>query len=68
MYVYVSVCIYVCMCVCVCVYVYSEILVLKKKEFCDNMNEPWHYAKLKKQKKHQSRKDKPCMIPLILEI
>ena len=63
---YVRICI--CVYIYVCVYVYSEILVLKKKELCENMNEPWHYAKLKKKKKHQSRKDKPCMIPLILEI
>ena len=45
---YVRICI--CVYIYVCVYVYSEILVLKKKEFCDNMNEPWHYAKLKKKK------------------
>ena len=52
MHVYVFVCIYMYMrvCVCVFVYVYSEISVLKKKEFCDKMDEPWHYVKWKKKK------------------
>ena len=60
---YMYLCVYIC--ICVCVYVYSEMSVLKK-EFCDNMDEPWHYVKLKKKK--QSQKDKSCMIPLLLEI
>ena len=47
MYMYLCVYIYVCVCMCVCLYVYSEVSVLKKKEFCDNMDEPWHYAKWK---------------------
>ena len=51
MYMYLCVYIYVCVCMCVCVYVYSEVSVLKKKEFCDNMDEPWHDAKWKNKKK-----------------
>ena len=42
---YMYLCVYIC--ICVCVYVYSEMSVLKK-EFCDNMDEPWHYVKWKK--------------------
>ena len=57
MHVYVFVCIYMYMraCVCVFVYVYSEISVLKKKEFCDKMDEPWHYVKWKKKKNSHRR-------------
>ena len=52
---YMYLCVYICICVCVFVYVYSEISVLKKKEFCDKMDEPWHYVKWKKKKNSHRR-------------